>query len=51
LQASKKKRCKTLALNRQWAEQDAAAATGKSVDKARRNAVRKAEKYEIECGK
>jgi flagellar biosynthesis GTPase FlhF len=50
-QASKHKKCRALALNRKWAEQDAAAAAGKSVDKARRNAARKAEKYEMECGK
>jgi hypothetical protein len=51
VQASKQKKCRTLALNKKWAEQDAAAATGKSVEKARRNAARKAEKYELACGK
>ena len=50
-QAAKQKKCRTLELKKKWAEQDAAAATGKSVEKARRNAVRKAEKYEVECGK
>lgn len=49
--AAKRKKCAALALQTKWAEEDAAAAIGKSVDKVRRNARRKAEKFEMECGK
>jgi hypothetical protein len=49
--ALKQKKCNALALQKKWSEEDAAAATGKSVEHARRNARRKAEKYQMECGK
>lgn len=45
------KKCASLAMRKKWSEQDAAAAAGKSADKARRNARRKAEQYALECGK
>jgi hypothetical protein len=49
--AIKRKKCENLALQQKWAEEDAAAASGKSADKARRIARRKAEKFQMECGK
>jgi hypothetical protein len=48
--ASKKKQCASLALRKKWSDEDAADAAGKSAEKARRNARRAAEKYELECG-
>lgn len=49
--AIQKKKCKDLALRQKWAEEDAAVATGKLAEKAKRNARRKAEKFQAECGK
>jgi hypothetical protein len=49
--AAKRKKCAELALQQKWAEEDAGAASGKSVEKAKRNARRKAEKLQMECGK
>lgn len=46
-----RKKCEALALKRKWSEEDAAAATGKSAEKLKRNAVRQQEKYSSECGK
>jgi hypothetical protein len=49
--ALKQKKCNALALRTKWTNDDAATASGKSADKARRNAQRAAEKYVMECGK
>ncbi len=49
--AVKRKKCVEMSLQRKWAEEDAAAASGKSAEKAKRTASRKAEKFQIECGK
>ncbi len=49
--AATRKKCSALALQTKWAQEDAVAASGKSADKVRRNARRKAEKFEMECGK
>jgi hypothetical protein len=49
--ATRQKRCASLALQKKWSEEDAAAATGRSADRAIRKARRSAEKYEAECGK
>lgn len=49
--AVKQKRCATLARRKQWAEEDAAAATGKSIEKAKVKARRVTQVYEDECGK
>ncbi|OGB23081.1 MAG: hypothetical protein A3I66_08690 [Burkholderiales bacterium RIFCSPLOWO2_02_FULL_57_36] len=49
--ASKKKKCAELALQQKWAEEDASAASGKSAQKIKRTARRKAEKFQLECGK
>lgn len=49
--AARRKKCQSLAMSRKWSEEDAAAATGKSAEKAKRKARRKAEQYEAECGK
>jgi hypothetical protein len=48
--ADKRKKCDEMALQKKWADEDAASATGKSAQKARRTARRKAEKLEMECG-
>lgn len=48
--AAREKKCAGLARKQKWAEEDAAAATGKSADAARRKAHQKAEEYETECG-
>lgn len=47
---ARKKKCATLALRTKWADEDAAKAAGKTVEKAKRNAQRAAEKYQLECG-
>jgi hypothetical protein len=47
--AARKKNCTTLAQRKKWAEEDAAGASAKSTEKARRNARRIAEKYEAQC--
>jgi hypothetical protein len=49
--AVKRKKCADLALQQKWAEEDANAASGKLAEKARRNARRKGEKFQLECGK
>lgn len=49
-QEAKKKKCGELALRAKWAREDAAQAAGKTVDKAKRNAHRAAEKYQLACG-
>jgi hypothetical protein len=49
--AVKRKRCSTLALRKKWADEDGAAATGKSREKAQRKARRAAETHQAECGK
>ncbi len=50
VQAAKYKKCAALAQRKKWALEDAASASGKSSAKARRNAQRLSEKYELECG-
>ncbi|MGZ5818998.1 MAG: hypothetical protein ACXWJD_09660 [Burkholderiaceae bacterium] len=47
---NKKKRCGSLALKKKWSKEDAAHATGKKEETAKRKARRAAEKYELECG-
>jgi hypothetical protein len=49
--AGKKKKCADLALQQKWAEEDANRASGKSADKIKRTARRKAEKFQLECSK
>ena len=49
--AGKRKKCAELSLQQKWAEEDAATASKKSAEKAKRNARRKAEKLQMECGK
>jgi hypothetical protein len=49
--AVKRKKCSTLAHRKKWADEDAAAATGKSREKAQRKARRAAETHQAECGK
>jgi hypothetical protein len=44
------KKCQTMAMKLKWSEEDAADATGKSAEKARRTALRHREKYRAECG-
>lgn len=48
-QAIKQKKCATLALHKKWADEDARAATGKSVLKIRRKARHADERYQQEC--
>jgi hypothetical protein len=47
--AAKKKRCSLLTQRKQWAEADAAAATGKSSEKAKLKARRVAEQIDMDC--
>lgn len=47
--AVRQKKCATLALRKKWADEDAAAATGKSADKTRRKARRAGEQFDVEC--
>lgn len=49
--AMKQKRCSILAKRKQWADEDVAASTGKSVERARVKARRVAEQYQEECGR
>lgn len=49
--AARQKKCKALAMRTKWADQDAAAATGKTAEKAKIKARRVAEQFETECGK
>lgn len=48
--ATKKRSCARLAQQGKWREEDAAHANARSMEKARRNARRAAEKYALECG-
>ena len=50
-QASRKKKCDTLARRVKWAEEDAGLATGRAADKARRKARRMNEQYDGECAR
>jgi hypothetical protein len=50
VQEAKKKKCDDLALRAKWAQEDAAQAVGKSSEKAKRNAHRAVEKYQLACG-
>ena len=47
--ASLERKCAALERRRKWAAEDAASATGKSVEKAKRKARRAAELFEAEC--
>jgi hypothetical protein len=49
-EAAKQKKCGSLARRKKWADEDVAAATGKSAERARRKAQRARETYEDECG-
>ncbi|WP_151634210.1 DUF4124 domain-containing protein [Noviherbaspirillum aerium] len=49
-QAAMDRRCDSLERRQRWARDDAAAATGKASDKARKKAQRATEVYEGECG-
>jgi hypothetical protein len=49
--ATRQKRCASLALQKKRSGEDAAAATGRSVDRVMRKAQHSAEKYEAECSK
>jgi hypothetical protein len=48
---SLRQKCQALELKIKWSEEDAAAATGKSIEKLKRTAMRNKEKYEAECGR
>lgn len=48
---AKQRRCTGLAQRKKWADEDAAAATGKASEKARRKANRATEQFEATCGK
>lgn len=47
--ASRERKCASLERRRKWAAEDAASATGKSADKAKRKARRAEEVFEAEC--
>lgn len=49
--AAKQKRCSLLDRRRKWADEDAAAATGKSHEKTKLKARRVAEQFDAECGR
>lgn len=49
-QEALQKKCRSLAMKLTWSEEDAAEASGKSAEKARRSAQRHREKYRAECG-
>jgi hypothetical protein len=49
--AARQKRCTSLARRMQWANQDAAAATGKANERAKLKAQRVAQQFEDECRK
>lgn len=51
INAARQKKCASLALRSKWSSEDAAAASGRSADKTRRNARRATERYAAECGK
>jgi hypothetical protein len=48
-EASKKKKCASLALKKKWSKENAENATGKKRESAKRKAHQLAEKYELEC--
>jgi hypothetical protein len=48
--ATRQKKCASLARRKKWANEDAATATGKSAEKTRRKARRAQETYQEECG-
>jgi hypothetical protein len=47
--AGKREKCDKLALGKKWAEEDAAKASGKAVEKAKTNARRAGETYALAC--
>lgn len=49
-QTAKHKKCSSLERRKRWAEEDAAAATGKSVNKAKQKVRRATEQFSAECG-
>ena len=49
LQATKQRKCASLERRKKWAAEDAAAAYGKSAEKAKRKARRAEETFEAEC--
>jgi hypothetical protein len=49
-ETARQKKCASLARRKKWADEDAAAATGKSREKARRKARHAEEIYGSECG-
>jgi hypothetical protein len=49
--ATKQKRCNSLARRKRWAEEDTAKSAGKSNEKAKLKTRRIAEQFEEECGK
>lgn len=49
-EAARQKKCASLARRKKWADEDAAIATGKSRENARRKARRAEEVYGSECG-
>ena len=49
-EAARQKKCASLARRKKWADEDAATATGKSRESARRKARRANEVYGSECG-
>jgi type IV secretory pathway VirB10-like protein len=48
-QQAREKKCKELALRAKWAREDADHASGRSREKAQRNAQRAEEKYQLSC--
>lgn len=48
--AARDRKCASMAQRKNWAQEDAAKASGKSADKAKLKARRMAEKYQLECG-
>ncbi|HEY8101858.1 MAG TPA: DUF4124 domain-containing protein [Burkholderiaceae bacterium] len=49
--AGKKKKCASLELKKKWSNEDAANASVKKQESAKRKVHRAEEKYELECGK
>ncbi len=47
--AAKERKCASLAQRKNWLQEDAAKASGKSAEKAKLKARRMAEKYQLEC--
>jgi len=48
--AARERKCASLAQRKNWLQEDAAKASGKSAEKAKLKARRMAEKYRLECG-